>query len=153
MPAVKTVTQRYSPDNNSLRLLDQFRHMINDYLIISLQENATSLKTLSLKAYRRLAHYEVMGDHFSNIEGYDAYAKAAEVLRRVGESGFLKMFMGAATWGTPDMILAKLEERRELLGSYEHTVAFRYGGIPYEEATASMRLFASEVLPVIQSWN
>jgi len=60
MPAVKTVTQRYSPNNNSLRLLDQFRHMINDCLIISLQENAASLKTLSLKSYRRLAHYEVM---------------------------------------------------------------------------------------------
>lgn len=100
-----------------------------------------------------LAHYEVMGDHFATTEGYDAYAKAADVLRKVGETGFLKMFMSAATWGTPDMILAKLEERRELLGAYEHTVAFRYGGIPYEEATASMRLFASEVMPVLQSWN
>ena len=78
---------------------------------------------------------------------------AADVLRKVGESGFLQMFMGAATWGTPDMILAKLEQRRELLGSFAHTVAFRDGGIPDEEATASMRLFASEVMPVLQSWN
>ena len=100
-----------------------------------------------------LEHYEVMGDHFAVTEGYDAYAKAAEVLRRVGESGFLAMFMKAATWGTPDQILARLEERRELLGSFEYTGAFRYGGIPYEEAQASMRLFASEVLPVIKTWN
>ncbi|MFN0091684.1 MAG: LLM class flavin-dependent oxidoreductase [Acidimicrobiales bacterium] len=100
-----------------------------------------------------LEHYEVMGDHFAVTEGYTAYAKAAEVLRRVGESGFLEMFMRATAWGTPDQILATLERRRELLGGFEYTTAFRYGGIPYEEAQASMRLFASEVLPVLKSWD
>ena len=100
-----------------------------------------------------LEHYEVMGDHFAVTEGYDAYAKAAEVLKRVGESGFLDMFMTATAWGTPDQIIANLEERRELIGPFEYTTAFRYGGIPYEEATASMHLFASEVLPVIQEWD
>ena len=100
-----------------------------------------------------LEHYEVMGDHFAVTEGYDAYARAAEVLRRVGESGFLDMFMSATAWGTPDQILAKLEQRRELIGPFEYTTAFRYGGIPYEEATASMQLFADEVLPVVQSWD
>lgn len=100
-----------------------------------------------------LAHYEVMGDHFATTEGYDAYAKAAEVLSRVGESGFLQMFMKATCWGTPDAILANLEARRELIGPFEYTTAFRYGGIPFEEAEASMRLFASEVLPVLHSWD
>ena len=100
-----------------------------------------------------LEHYEVMGDHFAITEGYDAYAKAAEVLRRVGESGFLDMFMTATAWGTPDQILANLEQRRELIGPFEYTTAFRYGGIPFEEARASMELFAAEVLPVVQSWD
>ena len=100
-----------------------------------------------------LEHYEVMGDHFAVTEGYDAYAKAAEVLRRVGESGFLDMFMKATAWGTPDKILANLEQRREMIGPFEYTTAFRYGGIPYDEAEASMRLFASEVLPVIKTWD
>ncbi len=100
-----------------------------------------------------LAHYEVMGDHFDNTTGYEAYGRAAEILRRVGESGFLKMFMGATCWGTPDQILANLEARRELLGPFEYTTAFRYGGIPFPEAKASMELFASEVLPVIKTWN
>jgi alkanesulfonate monooxygenase SsuD/methylene tetrahydromethanopterin reductase-like flavin-dependent oxidoreductase (luciferase family) len=100
-----------------------------------------------------LEHYEVMGDHFAITAGYDAYAKAAEVLRRVGESGFLQMFMKATSWGTPDQILANLEQRRELIGPFEYTTAFRYGGIPFEEAEASMRLFASEVLPVLKSWD
>jgi len=100
-----------------------------------------------------LEHYEVMGDHFAVTEGYDAYAKAAEVLRRVGESGFLQMFMKATAWGTPDQILATLEQRRETIGSFEFTTAFRYGGLPYDVAQESMRLFASEVLPVVKTWD
>ena len=100
-----------------------------------------------------LEHYEVMGDHFAVTEGYDAYAKAAEVLRRVGESGFLEMFMSATAWGTPDQVLAALEKRRELIGPFEYTTAFRFGGIPFEEAEASMRLFGDEVLPVLKTWD
>jgi alkanesulfonate monooxygenase SsuD/methylene tetrahydromethanopterin reductase-like flavin-dependent oxidoreductase (luciferase family) len=100
-----------------------------------------------------LEHYEVMGDHFAVTEGYDAYAKASEILRRVGESGFLQMFMKATSWGTPEQILANLEARRELIGPFEYTTAFRYGGIPFEHAEASMRLFADEVLPVLHSWD
>ena len=46
-----------------------------------------------------------------------------------------------------------LEQRRELIGPFEYTTAFRYGGIPYEEAEASMRLFAAEVLPVLHTWE
>ena len=100
-----------------------------------------------------LEHYEVMGDHFAVTEGYDAYAKASEVLRRVGESGFLKMFMSATAWGTPDQVLSTLERRREMIGPFEYTTAFRYGGIPYDEARASMELFAAEVLPVLKTWD
>jgi alkanesulfonate monooxygenase SsuD/methylene tetrahydromethanopterin reductase-like flavin-dependent oxidoreductase (luciferase family) len=100
-----------------------------------------------------LEHYEVMGSHFADTEGYDAYAKAAEVLRKIGESGFLEGFMQAGAWGTPDMILEQLERRRDLLGSYELATTFRFGGIPFEEAEASMRLYAKEVLPVLHEWD
>ena len=99
-----------------------------------------------------LDHYEVMGDHFAATEGYDAYAKAAEVLRKVGESGFLDMFMRATAWGTPDQILSNLEARRDLIGPFEYTTSFRYGGIPFAEAKASLELFAAEVLPVLKTW-
>ena len=60
--------------------------------------------------------------------------------------------MKAASWGTPDKILRGLEERRELLGNFEWNVAFRFGGIPYDVAERSLKLFAEEVLPVIKSW-
>ncbi|MFV0258106.1 MAG: LLM class flavin-dependent oxidoreductase [Acidimicrobiales bacterium] len=99
-----------------------------------------------------LQHYEVMGDHFAGIAGYEAYAKAAGALRRMGESGFLDGFLSATAHGTPDQILERYRQRTELLGPFEAAPAFRFGGIPFDEAEASLRLFATEVLPELQTW-
>ena len=99
-----------------------------------------------------LEHYEVMGDHFASTEGYDAYAKAAEVLRKVGSSGFLEGFLDATAYGTPDQILETFRARREMMGDYELGTCFRFGGLPHDLAEESMRLFAAEVLPELQTW-
>ena len=61
--------------------------------------------------------------------------------------------MKAASWGTPDRILRELEKRREVVGDFELNVSFRFGGIPYDEAEASLKLFAKEVLPVLKTWK
>ncbi len=100
-----------------------------------------------------LEHYELMSDHFADTKGYRGYAANAERLRQIGETGFLKGFLRANAFGTPDQILATLEKRRAELGPFEQATCFRYGGIPIEEAERSMRLFAKEVLPVLQGWE
>jgi len=100
-----------------------------------------------------LEHYEIMGDHFKATKGYGAYAEASKSLQKMGKDGFLKGFMSATSWGTPDRILRGLEVRRQMLGSFELATSFRFGGIPYAEAEASLRLFAAEVLPVIKQWQ
>ncbi len=99
-----------------------------------------------------LEHYEVMGDHFATTKGYDAYAKASEILNKVGESGFLEGFMDASAYGTPEQIIEQFAARRELMGDFELATCFRFGGIPHDEAEDSMRLFAAEVLPELQRW-
>jgi len=40
-----------------------------------------------------------------------------------------------------------------MLGSFELATSFRFGGIPYAQAEASLRLFAAEVLPVVKQWQ
>ncbi len=130
--------------------------MTCDYCVcLPTHDEAKELATLHMATYLEsvLEHYEVMGSHFATTKGYGAYAQAAEVLRRIGESGFLKGFMQASAWGTPDDVLKILEARRKLLGSYELATSFRFGGIPYEKAEQSLRLFAKEVLPVLKSWD
>lgn len=99
-----------------------------------------------------LEHYEIMGHHFEGMAGYEAYAGAAGVLRRVGATGFLEGFLDATAHGTPEAVLEKYRARWELLGPFEAAPAFRFGGIAFEEAEASMRLFAAEVLPVLKTW-
>ena len=40
-----------------------------------------------------------------------------------------------------------------MIGPFEYTTAFRYGGIPYDQARASMEFFAEEVLAVLKTWD
>ncbi len=58
--AVKAVQQNYTPGAEILRMLEQFRQMVNDCVRIGLEENVTSLKSLSTKAYNQLASYDMM---------------------------------------------------------------------------------------------
>jgi alkanesulfonate monooxygenase SsuD/methylene tetrahydromethanopterin reductase-like flavin-dependent oxidoreductase (luciferase family) len=98
-------------------------------------------------------HYELLGEHFDTVKGYDAYAQKAAIARQAGMDGAIAGFMKAAVWGPPDRILRELEARRAVIGEFELNTSFRFGGIPYETAEASLRLFAKEVLPVLQSWK
>ncbi len=98
-------------------------------------------------------HYELLGDHFNTVKGYDAYAQKAAIAKAAGMDGAIAGFMKAAVWGSPDRILHELEARRAVIGEFELNTAFRFGGIPYDVAEKSLRLFAKEVMPVLQSWK
>ncbi|MET0144937.1 MAG: hypothetical protein ABW328_09150 [Ilumatobacteraceae bacterium] len=65
----------------------------------------------------------------------------------------LKGFLAATASGTPDQILEVYRPRYELLGPFDVAPAFRFGGIPFDEAEASVRLFTAEVIPVVRSWR
>jgi putative transposase len=73
---VKAVWQHHEPSDEMLWLLEQFRRMLNDCIRIGLETGATSLKTLSLKAYKQLKDYEV-----SSYYKPCAISKATGILR------------------------------------------------------------------------
>src|SRR6516162_4958143 len=98
-------------------------------------------------------HYEFLGEHFSTVKGYDAYVQKAAIARQGGLEGAVNGFMQAAIWGTPDRILRELEARRGVIGEFELNTAFRFGGIPYELAERSLKMFAKEILPVLKGWR
>jgi len=54
--AVKSVRQRQRASADLLRLLGEFRRMVNVCITVGIEENVSSLKTLSLKLYHRLSH-------------------------------------------------------------------------------------------------
>lgn len=63
MRVFKSVWQHYTPTPEIPWLLEQFRQMLNDCIQIGLAENVTSLKSLSLKAYKQLNCYNVYSRH------------------------------------------------------------------------------------------
>ena len=99
-----------------------------------------------------LEHYEILGDHFEGLKGYDAYASAATVLRRMGETGFMKGFLDATASGTPDHILETYRARWDCSARSRRRRRSASAACRTRTAEASLRLFAAEVLPELQSW-
>jgi alkanesulfonate monooxygenase SsuD/methylene tetrahydromethanopterin reductase-like flavin-dependent oxidoreductase (luciferase family) len=97
-------------------------------------------------------HYELMGDHFATVGGYDSYASASQLFRQVGLEPAARAYCAVNTYGTPEQIVEKLRRRRALIGDFELTMISHYGGMTPEEAEASVRLFAEEVLPELHGW-
>jgi putative transposase len=59
MLAVKAVLQNYVPTSEMLRLLEEFRKMVNDCIRIGLAEGVTSKQSLCKKVYHQLSRYDV----------------------------------------------------------------------------------------------
>ena len=72
---VKKVKQRHKASTDLLRLLDEFRRMVNVCIAIGIEENVSSLKTLSLKSYHRLSR-DILGYY-----GLCAISAATGILR------------------------------------------------------------------------
>ncbi len=152
LPAI----QRNREMHRKFHGIDAPTMMITDFCLCapSLDEaEALARKHMGKFVESNFDHYEFLGEHFATVKGYDAYAQKAEIARKGGLEGAVDGFMKAAVWGTPDRILRELEARRVVIGDFELNVAFRFGGIPYEKAEASLRLFGKEVLPVLKSWR
>jgi alkanesulfonate monooxygenase SsuD/methylene tetrahydromethanopterin reductase-like flavin-dependent oxidoreductase (luciferase family) len=97
-----------------------------------------------------MEHYELESDHFKHAKGYESYGNAVDMLRAIGLDKLCAMYLSVNVWGTPDQIVERLQARRAVIGDHDLTCCFRYAGLPFGEAEASMRLFAAEVLPVVQ---
>ncbi len=100
-----------------------------------------------------MEHYEMAGEHFRRMKGYGDYADNAAALRQSGMAEAANAFVDVNTFGTPRQILEKMEARRRQIGDFDLTVQVSYGGLTGEQAEKSIRLFAKEVLPEIQSWK
>ncbi len=100
-----------------------------------------------------MEHYEMAGEHFKRMKGYGDYANNATVLRDTGMADAANAFVDINTFGTPRQIIEKMEQRRRQIGDFDLTVQVSYGGLTGEQAEKSIRLFAKEVLPEIQSWQ
>lgn len=100
-----------------------------------------------------LEHYELMGDHLSHTKGYERYGQQAAALREMGFDKYLQGFHRSNAYGSPEQILERLRQRFDIVGPFDMATCFRFGGIPMEQAEASMQLFARTIIPEVHSWH
>ncbi|MCB2067818.1 MAG: LLM class flavin-dependent oxidoreductase [Erythrobacter sp.] len=89
---------------------------------------------------------------YADVTGYEHYEKlmldSPEAI-----DAYCTQFGKSAVTGTPQMILDRMWELKEIYqpqGFFPHV---HFGGMPQEDAVRSIRLFAEKVLPEVQSWE
>lgn len=95
-------------------------------------------------------HYEFGGRHFAETKGYTSYAAAKEAIDSMGLDAVVEAYVNGQIWGTPEQMIAKYRERKEIVGEFEPVMVFQFGGLRGEQARESFKLFNSEVLPELR---
>ncbi|MDO8434382.1 MAG: LLM class flavin-dependent oxidoreductase [Candidatus Binatus sp.] len=98
-----------------------------------------------------ISHYEYdEPEHFRNAKGYEFHAKMADATKG-NASSFRQMFTKTQVFGTPAQCVETLRTIASTMDAAEFVGTFKFGGMPLEVAQRSMKLFATEVLPHVQS--
>ncbi|OLC30113.1 MAG: alkane 1-monooxygenase [Candidatus Rokubacteria bacterium 13_1_40CM_4_69_5] len=97
-----------------------------------------------------LDHYKFADDHLAKTRGYEYYGKMAEKIAQYGTDKVIDFFLGLQVWGTPEQCYAKVLDIHARTANSHFVGVFSYAGMPYDEAERSLRLFAREVMPVLQ---
>jgi alkanesulfonate monooxygenase SsuD/methylene tetrahydromethanopterin reductase-like flavin-dependent oxidoreductase (luciferase family) len=100
-----------------------------------------------------LRHYEMASEHFGKAKGYEYYEQMAKNLQGAGKDASVEYFLNLQVWGTPEMCFNKIDEIHKRVNANHFTGVFSYAGMPYDQAEASLRLFAGEVMPELKKLN
>jgi alkanesulfonate monooxygenase SsuD/methylene tetrahydromethanopterin reductase-like flavin-dependent oxidoreductase (luciferase family) len=99
-----------------------------------------------------IRHYELVGDHLTKMRGYEAYKEVQERITAGAVDESVDFFLGLQVWGTPEQCHQKIVDTMERTGGEAFTGVFSYGGMPYEIAEESLRLFTHEVMPGLRKY-
>jgi alkanesulfonate monooxygenase SsuD/methylene tetrahydromethanopterin reductase-like flavin-dependent oxidoreductase (luciferase family) len=96
-------------------------------------------------------HYEIVGTHLTTMKGYESYAQMQTMASAPGGvDALVDFFLGLQVWGTPEQCYEKVLDIQRRTGAEAFNGVFSYGGMPYDLAEASLRLFAGEVMPELK---
>jgi alkanesulfonate monooxygenase SsuD/methylene tetrahydromethanopterin reductase-like flavin-dependent oxidoreductase (luciferase family) len=98
-----------------------------------------------------MKHYELTAGHLANTKGYDFYHRIGQHIERHGVERAAAEFVELMPYGTPQQVLERIRAIHAHTGNSGLLGIFSYGGMPYGEAEANLRLFARAVLPELKS--
>ncbi len=99
-------------------------------------------------------HYKFSDGHLANVKGYESYGKMAKTYSKMKDPAVRKkmteFYVSIQIVGTPDDCIQQMAELQQLTGTDHMVCDFSYGGMPHEQGELNMRMFATEVMPVLQ---
>lgn len=98
-------------------------------------------------------HYEFAGDHFKNIRGYESYQSGADLIKSAGLEESQKTYVEAQNYGTPKQVIEKYRARMDLVGDFNAMLIVSSGGIPFDVAQNSLKLFSQQVMPELRKMS
>lgn len=134
----------------------QSKNILFTYCVPNEQGIADAHRYLE-EANREVRLHYGFGDpsQFEGVKGYEGYASGEGTATAVIQDGKRKIGTGKTydesnlLIGTPDVIIKRIREGQRLCSFEEITLATRFGTMTVQQAEASMRLFAKEVLPTV----
>ena len=100
-----------------------------------------------------MRHYEFQKAPHEGVKGYEFYTGITSYIEKQGADRAAQDFVDLMPWGTPEQVLEKFDHMRKMIGMNAIMPGFSYGGMPFADAEASMRLFAEQCLPELLSWE
>ena len=99
-------------------------------------------------------HYAYSDGHLGNVKGYEFYGKFAKTYSKLGEeetkAKAVRYYTGLHLVGTPKKVLEKFHYVFEVTNLGHVIAQFMPGGMPHEYGERSLKLFAEQVMPVLQ---
>lgn len=99
-----------------------------------------------------MRHYEMKGEHFDDIKGYEHYAQSS-VAMRADADRVTEQYVEQQIYGTPDQCLEKLKGIEDIIGNFELNCFFTYAGMDYDYCKQSITTFAEGALPALKKWD
>jgi alkanesulfonate monooxygenase SsuD/methylene tetrahydromethanopterin reductase-like flavin-dependent oxidoreductase (luciferase family) len=97
-----------------------------------------------------MTHYELTAGHLAATKGYDFYHRVGQHIERHGADRAAAQFVELMPFGTPEQVIDKVRRIHRHVGNSGLLATFSFGGMPYETAERSLRLFATAVLPELK---
>lgn len=114
------------------------------------QEQGQKYLTNTMRAAISNYHLDKPGT-FANVTGYEHYEKMMLQPEQIDE--YCENFGKGAVTGTPQQILERLWELKEIYNPQGFFPHVYFGGMPQDDCVRSIRLFAKEVMPEVKSWE
>lgn len=100
------------------------------------------------------SHYHFSDGHLATVKGYESYAPLAKTYSKMKDDSYREtatdFYVRIQVVGTPDECIEQIAELRRLTGTDHLIGEFHFGNMPHHEAEQNIRMFATEVLPVLQ---